>query len=286
MWNHSDDARDKCGEVTDLRIQGDDLHATFVIALPEDARRLQLLNDEVSVEVTPNAVDGEGNKYDLLLTHVGVVTLPVVPGQGPIRRLALAQEGNDVPEDKPTIDEGATSIEVVDLVKLLSDKLGLKFPEGVDTVKEFNIAIEAMLGKTDDAAKDEPPPAEAISEQPAEEIPMQMRTRVIEALRSDNRAIQLRLKAIEDQRAAEKRAAFETRLNGFCKTGQLTPADIPAWLKLGEQASYQLSLLAPLERCAPAIPMGRVVGQHASAQPAEDRWAKGAATAKAVLGRK
>lgn len=88
VWNHSSDVRDRCGVVQSLSIRGDELFATFSAATPEDEAKI-LNSGGVSVEVREPFIDGIGNEYPLMLTHLGIVSHPVIPGQGPFKRLSI-----------------------------------------------------------------------------------------------------------------------------------------------------------------------------------------------------
>ncbi|NDF13178.1 MAG: hypothetical protein EB060_10260, partial [Proteobacteria bacterium] len=86
VWNHSNDVRDRIGMVESVAVEGDTLVANF--SIPEGVDESLLVNSGgVSVEVRENFCDGLGNSYPIMLTHVGIVNHPVVPGQGEFKRL-------------------------------------------------------------------------------------------------------------------------------------------------------------------------------------------------------
>jgi len=90
VWNHSNDARDRGGDVDALRIQNDTLVAQFGLMDGENPAKVTG-SGGVSVEVREPWHDGLGNEYPLMLTHVGIVNHPVIPGQGQFKRLSLLQ---------------------------------------------------------------------------------------------------------------------------------------------------------------------------------------------------
>lgn len=93
VWNHSRDARDQIGEISKLYIRNGILLALFWAKDPDDVKKLGQTVSEVSVEASEDWVDGKGNEYDIAITHLGVVNLPVVGSQGNFKRLRLAQGG-------------------------------------------------------------------------------------------------------------------------------------------------------------------------------------------------
>ena len=103
VWNHSRDARDQIGHITKLFARNDTLFAVFWASDPEDIKRLGKTVDEVSVEASEDWEDGHGNQYDIIITHLGVVNLPVVTNQGNFKRLSLAEPDSDSGTDVLTI---------------------------------------------------------------------------------------------------------------------------------------------------------------------------------------
>lgn len=89
VWNHSNDARDRNGCVESLSIEGDSLVCEFSVNDTEDAKKI-VNSGGVSVQVREPFFDGLGNEYPLMLTHLGIVNHPVIPGQGPFRELSLS----------------------------------------------------------------------------------------------------------------------------------------------------------------------------------------------------
>lgn len=91
VWNHSEDARDRCGKVLSLDIEGDELFAVFDVSDPANVGQIKE-SGGVSVQVREPFIDGIGNEYPLMLTHLGIVNHPVVPGQGRFRELSLQKQ--------------------------------------------------------------------------------------------------------------------------------------------------------------------------------------------------
>ena len=95
VWNHSHDARDQIGEVTRLFVVGHRLMARFRVTDRWATRRLGVVSHHASVEVLQDWHDGHGNHYDLMLTHIGIVALPVVTKQSTFRRVQTLFKEND-----------------------------------------------------------------------------------------------------------------------------------------------------------------------------------------------
>ncbi len=91
VFNHSNDVRDRTGKVDDLIVRGDVLVSQFTLSNPS-AESTVVNSGGVSVEVFEPWHDGAGNEYDVMLTHLGIVNHPVIPDQGPFKRLSL--QGN------------------------------------------------------------------------------------------------------------------------------------------------------------------------------------------------
>lgn len=89
VWDHSNKAKDRLGDVESVYVDGERLLA--VVSIPSDADREQALKvNQVSVSVAPEWSDGMGNIYRDHLVHVGVVNHPVIPAQEPFRPVELS----------------------------------------------------------------------------------------------------------------------------------------------------------------------------------------------------
>jgi hypothetical protein len=93
-WDHSDSSRDVCGEVVGLAVTKDgELDALLASNDSKAIKALEVNRVPVSIQVQPDATDGMGNHYPLLLEHVALCQRPVIPGQQPAKRL-LSQRRN------------------------------------------------------------------------------------------------------------------------------------------------------------------------------------------------
>lgn len=92
VFNHSSDVRDRCGLVHELATDGKTLWANAEIT-DDGVNVARKPGVGVSVRVTEGWTDGLGNPYDLFLEHLGIVSHPVVAGQGPFVQLSLISEG-------------------------------------------------------------------------------------------------------------------------------------------------------------------------------------------------
>lgn len=93
VWDHSESARDRIGSVDRLWTDGNTLWASIEVTDCDAQGRVGRTCNEVSVEVREPFVDGAGRRYSAAITHLGVVNLPVVAGQGDFRRLSLTERG-------------------------------------------------------------------------------------------------------------------------------------------------------------------------------------------------
>lgn len=99
VWNHSQDVRDRTGIVEKLFIRGETLVGQFSLSNPDTES--QVINSGgVSVEIREPFIDGLGNEYDLMLTHLGIVSHPVIPNQGPFKRLSLLAGTQTMPKPR------------------------------------------------------------------------------------------------------------------------------------------------------------------------------------------
>jgi hypothetical protein len=94
-WDHSNSARDIAGDIclTFLTPGSDGNELSMLIGTNDEETAKALDNGvAVSLQVTPRAEDGDGNKYPILATHLALCQRPVVTGQRPAVRL-LSQTG-------------------------------------------------------------------------------------------------------------------------------------------------------------------------------------------------
>ena len=245
VWNHSRDARDQIGEVTDLLVVGATLHARFWAADPADLRKLGVTVNEASVEVAEPWVDGAGRHYDIMLTHLGVVNLPVIAGQRPFKRLRLIRTGEremhhndarrpDLAEIEERDDPEAASTEVTDLVDTINRLLTSVNPSlalANDTTFENLIerldALSETVGSESETADDDVESPELVR--------MRLELDRVQREREEER----------DRLLGLRRESFEEKLDQLIRQGKIAPSRRTAILEVGRPASYSLSLLVP-----------------------------------------
>ena len=262
VWNHSNDARDKIGEVVRLYLTGETLRARFWAAVPEDIRRLNLTSDEASVEVAEPWTDGAGRRYDLFLTHVAIVNHPVVTDQGPIYRLQLEYpRRSENPGDEPMNESGANSTAadaaqdeemldvdaIVAIINEMVDALGTSYrlPDGTDSSNLLE-RLRALRDQIDAVVSEDTSPDTATAE---EDI------KVSASLQQQLDHVTRQLANERRQMGQEREHAFAGAVDRLIGEGRLTPADKESLLEAARPAGYSLSLLSPFER----MPAGAVV---------------------------
>lgn len=302
VWNHSHDARDQLGVVTDLFVRGRRLAARFWVAHPQAAAQLEQVATEVSAEICRPWLDGQGGRYDLMLTHLGVVLLPVVAGQTPLVRLALADSarGNaakphgetlqrlffstkgglsmDNSAEEPAVKTAAeTTAALVGTINALFATLtplpppvaaGASLEEVITHLQEV-VAARKAEPTSEPAGEPSLPPLLA----PADEVAM---------LRLQLATVQADLAAEQQQRQGERRHQFTTEVDRLIAEGRLVPADRPALLAAAEPAQFTLSLLRPFQRIpvGTALPTRGIARQWAVAEEPELADSRPAMTAE------
>ncbi|MBX9652080.1 phage protease, partial [bacterium] len=259
VWNHSNDARDKIGEVVRLYVVGDTLRARFWAAIPEDIRRLNLTSDEASVEVAEPWNDGSGRRYDSFLTHVAIVNHPVVLNQGPIYRLQLSQatrqheQGesmtrNDSPEAHHAVDGTPSSFDMATIVQLINEMmgaLGTSYQLAEDTDESnFESRLRDLRDRIDAVVSDHDPSPDQSADTPVSASLQQQLDSVTRQLANHRHLLN-----------QEREQAFGRAMDRLITEGRLTPADRESLLEAARPAGYSLSLLGPFER----MPAGGVI---------------------------
>lgn len=273
VWDHSTSAKDQLGEVTQLRVRGDELVARGWLDRP--AESLADKGCEVSVEVHEPFFDGRGRRYDMMLTHLAVVTHPVVAGLRPFAasphpcaespsfkfRGAVpmteshASAVTEAPRDRDVAPSSFAGPRLtLELNRLLSAAgSNESLPDG-ETAAEILPMLYAILarlfGPSTPAANDGP----------------ESETRRL-ALELD--AARTELEALRSERDRERRAAFFQALDRLVAEGRVAPADREAIASACESAGWRLSLLAPFERipAGSAAPMKPVARRFARPDP-------------------
>lgn len=266
VWNHSNDARDKIGEVVRLYVVGDTLRARFWAAIPEDIRRLDLTSDEASVEVAEPWRDGSGRSYDSFLTHVAIVNHPVVMNQGPIYRLQLSQakqqqdQGEIMTQSDTTnahnAGEGTDSIfdmaVIVQLINEMMGALGTSYQLAEDTDESnFESRLRDLRDRIDAVVSENDPPSDQTPDAPVSASLQRQLDNVTRQLANHRNLL-----------IQEREQAFGRAMNRLIAEGRLTPADREALLEAARPAGYSLSLLGPFER----MPVGGMIPTSATAR--------------------
>jgi hypothetical protein len=262
VWNHSSDARDKIGEVVRIYLEGETLRARFWAVSAADVERLEGTGSEVSVEVVEDWVDGKGRPYDLFLTHLAVVTHPVVHPQGPVYRLSV---GN--PMGRSTGGDGMTESET-ELTAVATETPTIEsnwLDEVVALIHEIVEGLGASLRL----------PAETSLSTFVEQL-RSLRDQV-EALSPVDRdpAVSTHRLSLEEHRRAD---LFRERVERLMKEGRLLPVEREGLLEAGRANRYALSLLDPLERLLSrsVLPMDPVARRRGGGGPSAPRGSLGA----------
>lgn len=249
QWGHSNDARDRLGDILDLDVRGDTLYAVFDAKAEEDAKKLGVTANEVSVEVREPWTDGKGNRYPVALTHLAVVNLPVVPNQGPMLRLSLISEGNM--SGKSTTrrlatdgeEEGgdASMISVKEVVAMLREA-GKNVPDEVKTADELKLAWKVL----NPTAASEEKPADSGAPPIVENVPV-----VQASLIKERDELKRQLSVYQKQQEETFRGEVEQLLI----QGSLAAAHKDTVIRLGSLSNWDTAALAPYK----AIPPGSAV---------------------------
>lgn len=114
---HTNDPEANRGYAEDLYVDGDSLIGTLEL-VGEDAIKLAG-RAEVSVCITPELIDGKGNKYTNAIEHIAIVTDPVVPDQGGWIKIAASREGNEKRASAMKLSQGASTMDWKELAGML-----------------------------------------------------------------------------------------------------------------------------------------------------------------------
>lgn len=279
VWNHSHDARDRIGSVSELFLKDDVLYARVVACDPSDIGKLTHSQAEVSVEITSPWIDGSGNTYDLMLTHVGVVLLPVLSSQKPF--VFVHPKGGNSMLPNPNAESSGESLEFDD--RNSSTPTGAVSGIAPARVEEkpgssLEVAIDADQYKrlTDSAQVlvnvlgiDRPIPAANDVEQFIqflEEIATELASDIetnTDAIGPDVLQFSSRVNsAADDREMSARQASFVHQLDKLIAEGRITPARRQSMLRYAQPARYCLSLLEPFAD----IPRNAVLPTHAASR--------------------
>ncbi len=172
-WGHTDRAKPKtleereyweskynAGFLDSLEVNGDTLSAIIDVPLTADAERVGTIVQEVSPQIEMHWRDGTGRTWDNVITHLALVTQPVVPNQSnfvpytddPIQpgtaRFSLKNyiTPNTVGDDKKMAEE-KKKVDNKSLLEALS-AVGLELPsdaESADDDKFKDMLLSAAL---------------------------------------------------------------------------------------------------------------------------------------------
>lgn len=275
VWNHSNDARDRVGDVEEVRIEGDRLLAVVNVKSDADAEQIQKVG-KVSVSVAPEWTDGTGQTYREHLVHVGVVNHPVVPDQEPfvelsleksnmrkrfaifgnkLRQLAVGEEpatGESVVEEivagtVPTATD-ATDKELTPLFRELFSLIGIpgiQLSADVNDstlLSEVKILLNVAKGMKGEAPSSEPETVEQVESMPTDGD--------YASIQAGLKMAKSRLLSIYRARKEEAKQAFVARLDQLNKAGTVDDAGVKSLSLIGEQMAYDLSILKPFDRLA------------------------------------
>lgn len=240
QWDHSNSAKDRICTIEDLEIEGDKLYAIFEPDLDEDLKRLDGPCREFSVQLHEPFRDGLGNTYDAFITHVGVVNLPVVPGQEPVTRLSLISGEQPMKTKVRNMATGEgegdggdnTMISVKDVVAMLREA-GKAVPDEVKTADELKLAWKVLN------------PSAAPEEKPSEEAPSIEEVPVVQAsLIRENAALKAKIASFE----ALQESTYRAEVEQLVVQGSLLATDRENLIAFGKNNSWNLSTLDPFKR--------------------------------------
>ncbi len=221
---HTNDAEKNRGWVEGMKAIGDELVAD-VDLVGDDAPRLVACSD-VSVFIPPTHSDGQGNSYTSPITHVALVTDPVVTGLGDWVPLAASGEEDILvlTHARPlSLRSGS-----MDWTKI-RDALGILGEVTDDNAEEVILAGIQKLQEELAKAKGEPPPEPKKEEPPSDgEDP--------KAVAASLRTNELLLSLAGDNR--------KMRLERLVASGKITPAvrdKVAAKFITGEALALSLS---------------------------------------------
>lgn len=262
IFDHDGGSEGRIGDVVDLTVDGETLYATCEI---HNAKHLSafgakpgdLTQHEVSVEVSEPFVDGQGNEYPICLTHLAVCLNPVVPGQGPFKRLSLRGKKTMAKKQLATEEtEGADSFSV-DEVKEMLAKAGYSVPDIATTKEAVMAAFLAMAGEAPEESVPEAPP-EVTDAMVASAQPQQLR---VWFKRENQRRLSLQktIDADKEAREADAKKTFEAELAALVDGGKVHLSHKDELLANGKELKWRLSLLAPFKTAAPTVPTSGTV---------------------------
>ncbi len=251
IWEHDGGAASRSGDLAELFIQGDTLYGKFPITDTKyQASFGTVAGDEtpheVSVEVYESFTDGTGKTYAPCLTHVAIVINPVVPGQGPFKRLST--RGKMQMAKDTTVPEGdgtADNFSIDEVKKMLADA-GFAIPDIATTKESVMAAFLALVGPEETSEEPAATDASAMETTPVPAMNMSMRGKAVEHYRKQ-------LSARIAAESATAKAAFTTAVEALVTDNKIQPAMKETLLATGETAKWQLSLLAPFQALPQAV---------------------------------
>lgn len=248
IWEHDGGAESRSGDLQDLFISGDTLYGKFAVTNQKyQASFGTVAGDEtpheVSVEVYESFTDGTGQTYAPCLTHVAIVLNPVVPGQGPFKRLSAKGKHQMAAADTT---ESVDTFGIDEVKKMLADA-GFPIPDVATTKESVMAAFMAMVGPVD-ATEDTATgtDAEAMETTPVPAMNMSLRGRAVEYLRKQ-------LSARIAAEAATAKAAFTTAVEALVSDNKIQPAMKDNLIAAGDASKWQLSILSPFQSLPNAV---------------------------------
>jgi len=284
IWEHDGGAESRSGDLSELFIQGDTLYGKFPITDHKyQASFGTVAGDEtpheVSVEVYESFTDGTGKTYSPCLTHVAIVINPVVPGQGPFKRLSTRGK-MQMAKDTTATDggDGADNFSIDEVKQMLADA-GFTIPDIATTKESVMAAFMAMVGPAE--VSDDPPSTEvaAMESTPVPAMNMSLRGRAVEHYRKQ-------LSARIAAESATAKAAFTTAVEALVTDNKIAPAMKENLIAAGDASKWQLSMLAPFQSLPNAVrtqsPTKGMQLSAAGKQADDDDWRARAARCAGV----
>jgi hypothetical protein len=139
---HTDNPEANRGYVEDIYVEGGTLYMVAEL-IGDDALALAD-RAEVSVLIEPLFTDGKGVEYRDAITHVAIVTNPVIPAQGRFIPIAASRSATVNARAFALAEQGGTKMEAM---KRVAEALGVSVAEGMDEaglVEAVLAAVAAM----------------------------------------------------------------------------------------------------------------------------------------------
>lgn len=311
QWGHNDDPQKRLGSVVELENVGDDLYG--IVTIPNEHEAEKALMSDTSVEVTHNYIDGFGNSYPEMLTHLAIVTHPAVPGQGPF--VALSQrkspmskqkfftqlmgkklfafrlaEGGTAPEGSPITDTPPDN--AVEAPSFTDEQVSFLMPginkiceraevrgladdtSGANFPERWNGLIYYGLGEDEQETDSEPITDDTASEVADSTEPVQMGKKKAGKVTQLEAALAENV-ALKNRIQLAAKSAFESKAVQLMNAGRLTVDAKNKAIQLAAKSDYDLSILDAI-----ALPESMAIAPSAASKVMAQLSAKAGSSGK------